>query len=119
MDQKTKESEIDLLRAQPSTEKGPSLAERLEVENKAKDGEALRTARKWLQTCLLILLSFEVLFIAYVMLSQGAKILLFSSLPFGLNEWAFGLFVNVALVQTCVLIMPIAQSLFPVNHPKP
>jgi hypothetical protein len=119
MDNITKESEIGLLRGQSSGEKGPSLAERLDVESKVKDGEALRIARKWLQTCLLILLSFEVLFIAYVMLSQGAKVLLFSQVPFGLNEWAFGLFVNVALVQTCVLIMPIAQSLFPARKIKP
>ena len=61
--------------------KAPRFSERLEVENKAKDGEALRAARRWLQTCLLILLSFEVLFIAYVMLSQGAKVLLFTHIP--------------------------------------
>ena len=114
----TKESEIDLLRGQSSSEKGPSLSEQLEVENKRKDGEALRMARKWLQLCLLVLLSFEVMFIAYVMLSQGAGVLLFTQIPFKLNEWAFGLFVNVALVQTCILIQPIAKNLFPSRNSR-
>lgn len=89
-----------------------SFAERLDDE-KIKDGVAIRKARKWFQVCLLVLLSFEVIFIAYLIVSQAMTHSLFTLQPFHLSSWDFAPFVNVALLQTCILIRPIAKNLFP------
>jgi hypothetical protein len=82
-------------------------------EGRLKDNVARRGARKWFQACLLALLSFEIFFIAYLILSQAIKRLLFTSIEFSLSEWEFAPFINVALIQTCILISPIAKDRFP------
>jgi len=112
MDTKTPKGKVKLVESQALEKKGLSLQERL-ADEKLRDGMAVRQARKSLQACLLALLSFEILFVAYIMLSQGAHALLFTHIPFQLSEWGFVPFVNVALVQTCILIRPIANNLFP------
>jgi hypothetical protein len=103
------QSQLALIESQASAKKGLNLEERLK-EEKLKNNEALRGARKWFQTCLLALLSFEILFIAYLIISQAIKKLLFTSIPFSLSEWSFAPFINVALIQTCILIRPIAKD---------
>lgn len=107
------EALIQIIERQSSSKKGiKSFKERKEDEhiNNSKWSRRLRIV---LQSTLLGLLSTEILFICYVMISQGIKRLLFTDIPFELNNWAFATFINVAIVQTCVLINPIANSLFP------
>lgn len=62
--------------------------------------------------CLLGLLSFEVLLIAYLIISQAIRKLLFTKTTFLLTTWEFVPFINVALIQTCILIRPIAKYFF-------
>lgn len=111
--------QLALIESQTSKKKGLELTERL-AEEKVKDNMALRGARKSFQVCLLALLSFEILFLAYIIISQGIKRLLFTNIEFSLSEWEFAPFINVALIQTCILISPIAKDLFPgrINNSK-
>lgn len=106
------QEQLALIESQASVEKGLKLEQRLKEET-IKIHESRRVARKWLQVCLLALLSFEILFIAYLIMSQAVKKLLFTHMPFALSEWEFAPFINVALIQTCILIRPIAKDLFP------
>lgn len=114
-----KQSELDnlLLESQASPLKGLGLDEKL-AEDKLKDKEALRGARKWFQRSLLALLSFEILFISYLIISQAIKRLLFTKIQFVLSEWEFAPFINVALIQTCILIRLIVKDLFPGKNTK-
>ncbi len=105
------QEQLTLIESQASVKKGLNLEERLK-EEKLKDNEARRGARKWFQVCLLALLSFEIFFIAYLILSQAIKRLLFTPIDFSLSQWEFAPFINVALIQTCILIRPIAKDLF-------
>ena len=109
--------QLSLIESQASVTKGLNLEERLK-EERLKDNAARRGARKWLQGCLLALLSFEIIFVAYLVISQGIKRLLFTSINFSLTEWEFTPFINVAIVQTCILIRPIAKDLFPGKNNK-
>lgn len=106
------EEQLLLIESQASRKKGLNLEEKLKEEN-LKDNEARRGARKWFQGCLLVLLSFEIIFIAYLIISQAISKLLFTNIEFSLSEWEFAPFINVALIQTCILIRPIAKDLFP------
>lgn len=106
------QEQLALVGLQSSPKKGLNLEEKLK-EEQLKDNEARRGARKWFQACLLALLSFEIFFIAYLIISQAIKKLLFTNISFSLSEWEFAPFINVALIQTCVLISPIAKDLFP------
>lgn len=108
------EEQIALIESQASPEEIDSS--KLLVSEKIKDGKAVRKARSWLQTVLLFLLIFEIVFIAYLVISQGIGHLCFfekTKIPFALEKWTFGIFINGALVQTCILIKPIAANLFP------
>lgn len=110
--QNTLQEQLALIESQASPQKGLNLEEKL-TEDKLKDNKALRLARMAFQGCLLMLLIFEIFFVSYLIISQGTGKLLFTNMPFLLNEWAFALFINVALVQTCILIRSIAKDLFP------
>ena len=106
---------LELIHSQSMDNQGLSLSDKLFDINK-KDREAVRTARNLLQKVLLGFLGFEIFFIAYIMISQAVKFLIpFKSIPFSLTDWQFTPFVTVALVQTCILIRPIANNLFPNN----
>ncbi len=116
-EQDTLQEQLALIESQASVKKGLNLEEKLK-EEKLKDNEARRGARKWFQGCLLALLSFEIFFIAYLIISQATKKLLFTKIAFSLSEWEFAPFINVALLQTFFLIHPIAKDLFPGKNIK-
>jgi hypothetical protein len=106
------QEQLTLIESQASAKKGLNLEEKLKEES-LKNEKARREARKWFQARLLAFLGFEILFIAYLILSQAIKKLLFTHVGFSLNQWEFAPFINVALIQTCILIRPIAKDLFP------
>ena len=74
--------------------------------------------RHGLHWFLLILLTIEVVFLMFIIISQGAGLLLFTKEHFSLNEWAFGIFSNGALAQTYFLIKPVVADLFPGKNLK-
>lgn len=79
------QEQLALIESQASTKKGLNLEEKLKEET-LKDNEARRGARKWFQACLLALLSFEIFFIAYLIISQAIKKLFFTETQFSLSQ---------------------------------
>lgn len=96
---------------------GLSLEEK-RAAREEKDSDSTRKLRHGLQYFLLVLLTIEVVFLMYIILSQGVSLLLFTKDHFTLNQWAFGIFANAALAQTYFLIRPIAADLFPGKKSK-
>lgn len=115
MDKPTITDTLDTLDQQSLSER---IADLIERDDGVKNSESKRKLRHWLQYFLLSLLTIEILFLIYIIISQGIKHLLFTSTPFLPNEWSFGSFCNIALLQTFFLIRPIANNLFPKQPEK-
>lgn len=106
-------AKLEFIESKASSKKGIKSFKERKQEEELNDSKWIRWLRITLQVSLLLILLFEILFVSYVMLSQGIHHLLFTDIPFKLSEWAFAPFISVAIAQTCILIQPIAKNLFP------
>jgi Flp pilus assembly protein TadB len=77
-------------------------------QEEIEDFKQRRELREGFDKKVFWLLIAQVVFVALMLIFQGFKVWGFS-----LNEWAFGIFVNGALVQTYFIVRQMAIHLFP------